>query len=174
MKKAFTIIKNILLGALVLVVGVEIYLSLAAKANPKVQPKIFGFSKAVVLSGSMEPSISVGDLLIYKEVDSYAERDIVLFFDEDRGGFVTHRIIQINGDKVITQGDANNVADEEMPVADIQGKVVLTLEGVGNVILFFQQPAGIAVIVAVCSLILFAPPIMRWAKGGTHEDEQED
>ncbi len=171
MKKAFTIIKNTLFVLLLCIVGIEIYLSLAGRANPKEQPKIFGFSKAVVLSGSMEPEFGVGDLLIYQEKTSYEQGDIVLFFDEELGGFVTHRIIQKNGDRVITQGDSNNAADGEISVERVQGKVVAVLPYVGNITLFFQKPVGIAILVSVLLLILLAPPIVRMAKGGTDKDE---
>ena len=38
--------------------------------------------------------------------------------------YVTHRIVEKNGNKVITKGDANNVADEEISVSNIVGKVI--------------------------------------------------
>ena len=36
--------------------------------------------------------------------------------------FITHRIIEIDGDKVVTKGDANNVPDAEISKNDIIGK----------------------------------------------------
>ena len=43
---------------------------------------------------------------------------------EKDGYYVTHRIIKKNKNKVITKGDANNVADEEIKVSSIVGKVI--------------------------------------------------
>lgn len=45
-------------------------------------PKVFGYSFINILSGSMEPTISAGDLVICKEQDSYNVNDPVLFEDQ--------------------------------------------------------------------------------------------
>ena len=75
-----------------------------------------------VKTGSMEDGIHTGDyILIYKK-NNYKVGDIVTFKKE--GYHVTHRIIQKNGNKVITKGDANNTADEEIKVSSIVGKVI--------------------------------------------------
>ncbi len=75
-----------------------------------------------VKTGSMEDGIHTGDyILIYKK-NNYKVGDIVTFKKE--GYHVTHRIIKKNGNKVITKGDANNTADEEIKVSSIVGKVI--------------------------------------------------
>ena len=53
------------------------------------------------------------------------------------GYHVTHRIIEKNGNKVITKGDANNTPDEEITIDDIVGKVIYN-GGILNFIIDFK------------------------------------
>lgn len=76
----------------------------------------------VVQTGSMEDNIHVGDYILIYKTQNIKERDIVTFKRAD--GFVTHRVTKINGNKVITKGDANNVEDDEIDISDIIGKVI--------------------------------------------------
>ena len=72
---------------------------------------IFGFSPVIVLSGSMEPTFSAGDLLIIQQQESYREREIVMY--EDGGVLTTHRIVGRQLEGFITQGDNNNIPDSQ-------------------------------------------------------------
>lgn len=76
-----------------------------------------------VETGSMEQGIHAGDYVLICEKSKYVVGDIVTYRKADY--FITHRIIKsINGNKVITKGDANNVADEEIDINSIVGKVI--------------------------------------------------
>lgn len=103
-------------------------------------PKFFGITQVIVLSGSMEPAISAGDMLILKEQPAYRLGDIVTY--RKGQSLITHRIIRSNGLKVTTKGDANNIEDEPISVDQIEGRVALVLPGVGNWILFLKTPLG--------------------------------
>ena len=74
-----------------------------------VQPSVFGWSWAVVISGSMAPEIEVNDMVIVHEQDSYAPGDIITY--ESGSSVVTHRIIARTADGYITKGDSNNTED---------------------------------------------------------------
>ena len=88
-----------------------------------------------VKTGSMEENIHTGDyILIYKKKD-YKVGDIVTYQKE--GYHVTHRIIEINGNKVITKGDANNTPDEEISINSIIGKVIYH-GGILNILIDFK------------------------------------
>lgn len=85
--------------------------------------RLLGVAKIYeVKTGSMEDGIHAGDYILIAEKDNYKVGDVVTYTNE--GYHVTHRIIQKNGNKVITKGDANNVADEEIEVSRIIGKVI--------------------------------------------------
>ena len=75
-----------------------------------------------VETGSMEDNIHTGDYILILKKNNYQVGDIVTYIKD--GYHVTHRIIKKNGNKVITKGDANNTADEEIKVSNIVGKVI--------------------------------------------------
>ena len=61
-----------------LVIGVNMYLANANSLVGNQLPMPFGYGAAVVLSGSMEPEFSEGDLIFVKETESYKQNDIVV------------------------------------------------------------------------------------------------
>ncbi len=116
--------------------------------------KIFGYSGLIILTGSMEPTYHPGDLIFIREQKDYKVRDTITF--HQHGMIVTHRIIKKDGTKFITQGDANNTADEPIQLSDIEGKVIRRVGGVGKAILFLQSAPGIlAVLVTLILLEVF-------------------
>ena len=70
-------------------------------------PSVFGFSPVYVLSGSMEPTFSTGDMIIIHPQREYRPGDVVTFRSE--GELVTHRIISESKEGFTVKGDANNV-----------------------------------------------------------------
>lgn len=66
-----------------------------------------------VLSGSMRPTISPGDLAITQGVPTSSLRvgDVIVFTPPNETQAVLHRIASRQGDVVTTKGDANSVAD---------------------------------------------------------------
>lgn len=129
--------------------------------HPDELPGVFGVKPAVVLSGSMEPTIQTGDLITVTDCDPTAlhEGDVVCYLSS--GKAITHRIASVTtGEdgqlRYVTQGDANNAADR-LPVTVDQVQGVwsgMRLPGVGNAILFMQTPAGMVLFI-VCPLALF-------------------
>ena len=96
--------------------------------------RILGIVKIYeVKTGSMEDEIHVGDYILIIKKNNYKVGDIVTYTKEDY--YVTHRIVEKNGNKVITKGDANNVVDEEINVSDIVGKVIYH----GGILNFFIE-----------------------------------
>lgn len=93
--------------------------------------KIYGFSVAVVSSGSMEPELQVGDVVIMRECESYGVNDIITF-NSNHEYLITHRIIERNGSNFVTKGDNNNTEDiEQVSKQNIEGKVILKSKFLG-------------------------------------------
>ena len=88
-----------------------------------------------VQTGSMEQGIHVGDYILIVRKNDYNENDIVTYKKD--GYHITHRIIKIDGDKVITKGDANNIEDEEISKSDIVGKLIYK-GGILNIIVKYK------------------------------------
>ncbi len=70
----------------------------------------------------MSGTVDVNDMVIVKITDDFQVGDIVTY--QADGYFVTHRIISINKDQIITKGDSNNTEDDPIGRDKIIGKVV--------------------------------------------------
>jgi signal peptidase len=147
-----TILRTTVLVIVALIIGINVYTINASRVAGDAIPMPFGVGATVVLSGSMEPELSVGDLLVVVEQDSYAVDEVVVF-QEGRIG-VVHRIIQIDGQTVTTQGDANNAPDEPMDISRIKGKVVCAIPLVGHVINLIKTPVATILILAAAIWLL--------------------
>lgn len=113
--------------------------------------KVNGYSLAVVLSGSMEPELAVNDLVLVKEKDEYHASDIVVFRGQNE--FIVHRIIEIDGDVVITKGDANNKVDDSILVSDIEGAVIGYVPFIGLIIRIFKSPIVLLILALILVLL---------------------
>lgn len=144
--------RYILLVLIGLLLGINIYILNARTITGNQLPMPFGLGLASVQSGSMEPVLYKGDLLLVKERQDYAEGDIVVYQSE--GLLVVHRIIDIDGRAVTTQGDANNIPDESFDIDCIKGEVVLRMPAAGYVIDFLKTPVGVIVLILLAALFL--------------------
>lgn len=149
---ALRLILLVICGA---VLGVNVYLANANSLVGNKMPMPFGYGASVVLSGSMEPEFSKGDLIVVAESESYALDDIVVF--QDGASLVVHRIIEVDGDKLVTKGDANNVADEPIEISAIKGKVLFHIDKLGSVVSFFKTPVGTVLIIAAAIALVEIP-----------------
>lgn len=147
-----TVLRITLLVLAALVVGTNVYLLNASRLAGDAVPMPFGIGSAVVLSGSMEPEISVGDLLIIYESKNYEVGDVVVY--QSGRIAVTHRIVSISGDEVITRGDANNAEDEPITLERIKGKVVMIIPCVGYLVNIIKTPLGTFSIIALAVFLL--------------------
>ena len=92
----------------------------------------FGYRLGFVVSDSMEPAIPTYSLLIEKEYyegESLLEGDIISFYPHVESSYsslrITHRIVEINDDGIITKGDNNELPDPYiLGCADVRAKVV--------------------------------------------------
>ncbi len=134
-----------------IIAGVGIYLFNAQTIAGNLMPMPFGVGAAVVLSGSMEPALSVNDLVFVTEAENYEERDVVVF--QENGHLIIHRIVSIDGDKIVTQGDANNVEDEPISLESIRGKMVIHIPMMGKIVQMLKTPVGI-ITVFIAAILL--------------------
>ena len=119
-----------------------------------------GYFCAIVGSGSMRPSISTNDLLVINGGGSYQTQDIVTYVSP-QGTLITHRIKEISDRGYITQGDANNIPDEEITGQRVLGRVVVILPRVGGIITGMISSAGIILFVCLCASVHLIQRIRR-------------
>jgi signal peptidase len=130
---------------------------------------LFGHRSLVVMSGSMEPVLHPGDLVIDHQVTPLQIRvgDIVTFPDPaDHSRLITHRVrrVQVNGDTVamVTKGDASNTTQDWQIRSDGRmGRVMLRVPKVGYAI-FWVRSRGGAVAVLIIPSILLGIYLLTW------------
>lgn len=143
-----------LLGALLLIGFVAPFVVTAVPAT------VGADASYVVLSGSMEPSISPGDAVIVEDVPASAvERGDVITFSTGEAVPTTHRVVEVveRGDERAfrTKGDANEEPDPGVVRAeDVRGELLFVIPLIGYVIRFGSTPQGQAVLVGVPVVLL--------------------
>lgn len=129
--------------------------------KPKDTPSIFGYKTFVIISGSMQPDIKIGDMVIVKKEteENIGMGDIISFKKGE--SIITHRIVEValnnDGEKeFITKGDFNNAKDAGVVKYDeIEGKLVKNIPYVGKISLMMQNQIIIVALISVLILYLF-------------------
>lgn len=150
--KIFSAAVTAIIAALLLC---NVYTIVLRSAFDVLQPSVFGVSTAVVITGSMEPAVSVNDMVVIHEQESYEPGDIVSY--QSGSMLVTHRIAEATENGYITKGDANNTDDGEIAREAVVGKVVLVIPKVGYAIAFLQTPLGMLVMTGVLFALVALP-----------------
>ena len=114
----------------------------------------------IVQSGSMEPTIKTGALVVLKPFDEYQIGDVIMFGEDTKTKVpTTHRIV---ADEVrsgvfyyTTKGDANEDNDPQ-PVAktEVKGKVLFSIPYLGYVLDFAKKPLGFALLIGIPAAIV--------------------
>ena len=110
-----------------------------------------GYSFFKVISGSMEPTLKIGDYILVKESNDYAVGDIITY--KEGKSYITHRIKEINKNKIIAAGDANNTDDEVITKNQIKGKYVKKINKFGKIYEFLTNKQTITIILISLLLI---------------------
>ena len=134
-KKVWDILSGVLV-ALVVLMAVSLVLL-----------RMMGYQVFNVVSGSMEPTYSVGDLLYVKNVDPDAVKvgDPITFVLNENLVVATHRVIRIDGENrhFYTKGDANETEDiAPVHFNNLIGVPQFSIPKLGYVSDFVQHPPG--------------------------------
>lgn len=146
MKKLKAIARVVLIVFVSAVLGLNIYAWNAQSLMGNALPMPMGVGAAVVLSGSMEPTLQVNDVIVVTAGDSYAPGDVVVY--QSGSMLVVHRVLEVEEDTLITQGDANQVPDEPVALSAVKGKVVAVIPGMGVPVKVLKTPWATVVLVA--------------------------
>lgn len=158
---------------------------LAVAAAAVVVPRVIGAVPLTVLTGSMVPTFSPGDLIITKavDVDDLDVGDIITFQPEsDNPALITHRIVGLSFGSgglaaVTTQGDANNAADVPIVPGQVMGRYLYRMPALGFVAQFIptenkgptmQILGGVLIVGAVGFFVLAAIGKVRKSKRETN------
>ena len=125
-------------------------------------PNAIGMRSFTVMSGSMEPTIHVGDVVIDKKISPLDARpgDVVTFSDPTgRKRLITHRIrsmrVEGNTVHVVTKGDANNAVERwTVPANGRIGRVELRMWKLGYPLVYAHSRFGLIGLVAMPAFLL--------------------
>ena len=167
--KVLTIIGAVLCVILIPVLIINITLIVKSYTDADQVPTIGGYAPLIVLTGSMEPEIMSGDLIIVKQIEQGDVQvgDVIAFFDPDGNGtsIVTHRVVEIVDEEGLafrTRGDANNTDDRlSVPAEDLVGVYHTRIPGMGSVAMFMQTTAGLILCVFVPLVLLVGWDLIR-------------
>lgn len=169
-KKWKKIVGWILTAILIVILIFCVVVAVQVKAAKK--PFIFGYAAYYVLTGSMEPVIHVGDVIIDEQVDSIDDLkvgDIVTYRGKEgefAGKTVTHKIMRIEGDKIVTKGVSTMSIKEDPAITfdDVIGRYVKTSSFLTTVYMAFTSKYGFLFIVFIPLLILLIVQIVNFRR----------
>ena len=147
-------------GALGLLLGIVAAIAL---------PFVIGQRPYTVLSGSMEPAIGTGDIVVVERISPSEARvgDVVTFSDPGSSRrLITHRVrsSRRRGRRLdfVTKGDANNTVERwRVPAGGVISRVRYRVPEVGRLAVLTRSPAGLIVFVLVPLLLLAINEVAR-------------
>ena len=127
--KTLRIIKNIICWGVLAILVLTVIVFMGSKVNGKT-PSLFGYSVLRVSTGSMEPELMIGDVILGKSVDdptALKVGDIITYrgSGQTEGLLVTHKVVvapykTADGTyKLQTKGIANDAPDPEISTEDV-------------------------------------------------------
>lgn len=148
-KTAINIITKIIVWAIIIIL-----VAIIVRATVFHKYDVLGYRFYLIGSGSMEPTIHVGDAVAVKEANDFKEGDVIAF--KEANTVIVHRIVKVytEEDKVLyeTKGDNNNTVDGGLRTKEnILGKLVFTVKNASNPINFIKS--HFIIIIAIIAII---------------------
>ena len=172
-KKIIRIITTPLVVLIILFAIYTGYFKFIKKSN---NISFFGYKQYIVMTGSMQPSYNIGDLIFEKEIakEDIKLNDVITYSLENGQDTVTHRVIDIieeNGETYYQfKGDNNNSPDPDLVTYEqIQGKVIYKIDRLGSLIAEFVSGTGVILI-----LIIFILSYMKTNRKEERRIARED
>lgn len=155
MSKIISFILNILLTIVTIVIIIGIYYIYQLKIEKNDYANLFGYTFFEVATGSMSPTMEIGDVVIVKLTKEVETNDIIVYVDGEN--IITHRLIEINDDHLIAKGDANNSEDKPIQREMVLGEVVQIVPKIGiwRKIFTSSEVVGLVLILIVLFSAIF-------------------
>lgn len=142
---------DFLTAILLIILIVLLYFFAELKIFGKKYINCFGYTIFQVITGSMEDTIKINDIVIVKIGSDFNENDIITFKSDEN--FITHRVIKYSEDEIITKGDNNTAEDSPIKKEDVVGKVVYIISNVNVWMNVLKTPEVIIAIVVTFLVI---------------------
>lgn len=141
--------------------------------------RLIGYQCYTVISPSMEPNYSVGDLIYVKQVDPATIKagDVITFIINEDLAIGTHRVVRVDAEnqRFYTKGDANQVEDQA-PVHynNVIGVPKFAIPKLGYVSDFVQHPPGMYITIAIGVILIIAVFLPDMIGKKKKDDEGEE
>jgi signal peptidase len=157
-----------------LVAVLTIVIAIGSKTSADGQRVVFGQPVMTIISGSMTPTIAVGDIVVDAPVTAAQASQLhvgqIISFRAAPGSpeFITHRIVAVRVQdgavSYITKGDANNSADSTpRPASDVIGLYSFSIPRGGYVLVAMHTPRVIGMLLTSALLWIAAGVLFRIA-----------
>lgn len=120
-----------------------------------ISPMLIGYQPVSLASGSMEPSLRAGDIVLTNP-DAAVGVGSIIDYSTDSGNRI-HRVIEVVGSRYRTKGDNNSTPDQELVAAEqIRGTGVFVVPFIGLPRLWFEQGQWLNLLLVLLSLMACA------------------
>ena len=100
-----------------------------------------------VSTDSMAPSLRAGDLVLLRPTGKVIKPGTVVTYDF-HGKLITHRVVEVVGDMLVTKGDNNQEVDPwQVSFSDVVGKPDVRIPYAGYLLEFVKSPVGFLVLI---------------------------
>jgi signal peptidase len=130
-------------------------------------PVTGNYKLLVVKSGSMEPEVKTGSVIVIKPKKDYRVGDIITFGKISRTDVpITHRIVEITNENsemsYVTKGDANKSVDNVVVKhSEVKGGLLFSVPYLGYVIDMAKTKAGMMVILIIPAFVIVVDEIRK-------------
>lgn len=101
-----------------------------------------GYSFSLVRSGSMTPTINMGDAIITTPATPNVKPGTIVTYLHD-AELITHRVLSVNGDTLVTKGDALEHTDPwPVQITDVKGAFLFRIPYIGFAANFVRTKLG--------------------------------
>lgn len=179
-KKTATRIINVLLTViLIAVLALTAFVMIGRMTDKPIF--IFGKTAVWVVTPSMEPEIPERSFILIEKVEGSEVKvdDVIMFRSSDpdlKGGFNTHRVIEVKENEFITKGDHNMVEDIYPALkSNVVGRYVRVLPVLSALMRFFSTPFGmvaLAILLLGLFAAMFVPDLVRKNREKTAKENE--
>lgn len=154
-EKIISFILNVLLIIVTIIIIIGFYYIIQIKIAQNDYANLFGYTFFEVATGSMSPTIQIGDVIVVKITKEIEENDIIVY--KDGKSIITHRLVKKDDNELIAKGDANNSEDKPIQEDMVLGKVekIIPKLGIWRNILTSPEIVGLILLLITIFSFLF-------------------
>ena len=128
----------------------------------------------IVRSGSMEPAIAVGDMVLAGPVGTGGIKPGVIISYEAGKNLITHRVLSFDGNTLITKGDANKEQDPNpVRLSQVQSRYIFRIPFAGYVAGFLRTRPGWLLSIVLPSIVLVGFIVKDIIKEASRNEKSE-